>query len=508
MKNNLLTLAVIVLISFIASTTAFAQYIPVLEPSAGEIKDPSLKVELTKKYFMAWENIRLLYQGEAKPLTVKVTNQKQEEVQFQGILRQEGDKKFLDIEIPKNIKPGTYHVLIKDGEKILTDENVFWGKTVMNEKTSVLKQGQIGNTDVVLFGEDGEIICDTEKQILLKNLVTNEEKNQSLTNPSECSKESPASYASVFQTDNVGLYAMVVKDDSAHEDVSATFDVVNTAPLDIKKEYNTFVNKDADYSNKITITANEDFSGKITEIVPATLNPTDINETNVGNPNEISEDNSTMNLMLPFKGDYPITLGFGEEPDPETHLLEAYHSYGVKAHDGVDFAVAPGTDILSVDDGKAVEIPPFAVAYGMTVVVQHSWGRSYYGHLSAMKIKVGDQVKKGEVIGLSGNTGLSTGPHLHFSIEPNNPELENGYLGKINPLQNLSIANKFKLSQKKIVWNVDLKKGQQTTLGYRIKPDDGDTYLISGSKLSAKNSQDSVIYEDKNPWTYILAGKE
>jgi murein DD-endopeptidase MepM/ murein hydrolase activator NlpD len=212
-----------------------------------------------------------------------------------------------------------------------------------------------------------------------------------------------------------------------------------------------------------------------------------------------------MSLALPFKGDYEITQHFDEEPDPETHLLEAYRAYGVRAHDGVDFAVPPGTEIISVDDGEVVEVPPFAVAYGVTVVVQHGWGKSYYGHLSSKKVKVGDRVNKGDLVGLSGNTGLSTGPHLHFGIEPSDLDLNNGYLGKIDPLQSLSIKNKFKTSTKKLIWNISVKKGETVTIGYKIKLSDDDRYLLSGTRLTAKNKDGQTIHEDKNPWTYVVS---
>ena len=189
MKKTITILAVIILTSSITYPVAMAQYIPIVEPSSNLNVDPSLQINLTKKYFMPWENIRLDYTGEAKPLTVKVLNADQQEIQFQGVLRQEGDKKYLDIEIPKNIKPGKYHILIKDGEKVLVDQDVFWGKTVINKKTSVLKQGQVGNTNLVFFSEKGDLICNSDKQALLKNLITSEEKTESLTKPADCSTD-------------------------------------------------------------------------------------------------------------------------------------------------------------------------------------------------------------------------------------------------------------------------------------------------------------------------------
>jgi murein DD-endopeptidase MepM/ murein hydrolase activator NlpD len=62
--------------------------------------------------------------------------------------------------------------------------------------------------------------------------------------------------------------------------------------------------------------------------------------------------------------------------------------------------------------------------YGNLVVIEHEFGyQSYYGHLSTIKVKLGDYVKTGELIAFSGNTGRSTGPHLHFEIKKNGNSL-------------------------------------------------------------------------------------
>lgn len=85
-------------------------------------------------------------------------------------------------------------------------------------------------------------------------------------------------------------------------------------------------------------------------------------------------------------------------------------------HTGVDFAVPEGTPVHAAASG-VVSFAGERGGYGLLVVVEHRGGFStYYGHLSKILVEVGQYVEQGQVIALSGNTGLSTGPHLHFEI--------------------------------------------------------------------------------------------
>ena len=88
-------------------------------------------------------------------------------------------------------------------------------------------------------------------------------------------------------------------------------------------------------------------------------------------------------------------------------------------HTGVDFAVKTGTPVLAVADGKIANAN-WGKSYG-TQLVQDLGDGSFciYAHLSSASKKIGDTVTKGEVIGLSGNTGNSSGPHLHFERRNN-----------------------------------------------------------------------------------------
>ena len=87
-------------------------------------------------------------------------------------------------------------------------------------------------------------------------------------------------------------------------------------------------------------------------------------------------------------------------------------------HTGVDFAVKTGTPVLAVADGK-IEKASWGASYGQQVVQKVDGGWVIYAHLNAVRVKPGVAVKKGQIVGESGNTGNSSGPHLHFEMRNN-----------------------------------------------------------------------------------------
>jgi murein DD-endopeptidase MepM/ murein hydrolase activator NlpD len=99
-----------------------------------------------------------------------------------------------------------------------------------------------------------------------------------------------------------------------------------------------------------------------------------------------------------------------------------------KFHYGIDFTAPRGTKIYAAGDGKVVEISRSSrVGYGRKIVVDHGFGyKTLYAHLEGFNVKRGQQVKRGEVIGFVGNTGLSVAPHLHYEV------IKNGK--KVNPV--------------------------------------------------------------------------
>lgn len=89
-----------------------------------------------------------------------------------------------------------------------------------------------------------------------------------------------------------------------------------------------------------------------------------------------------------------------------------------RMHYGQDFSVPYGTEVYATGDGKVMESGWNTGGFGNYVVIDHGYGlRSTYGHLSEIKVPRGMNVKRGDLIGLSGSTGTSSGPHLHYQID-------------------------------------------------------------------------------------------
>jgi len=96
-----------------------------------------------------------------------------------------------------------------------------------------------------------------------------------------------------------------------------------------------------------------------------------------------------------------------------------YNGTVQKRHTGYDLRAAFGTPVLASASGRVVLSRPLDI-HGENVVIDHGWGVfSEYAHLSARYVVPGQFVLQGDVIGLSGNTGRSTGPHLHWEIAVN-----------------------------------------------------------------------------------------
>ena len=113
--------------------------------------------------------------------------------------------------------------------------------------------------------------------------------------------------------------------------------------------------------------------------------------------------------VLPLASEFKVTAGFGERVHPITKLK--------KHHDGVDIKAPAGTPVQSPADGKVIKARDDKNKFGKHILIQHDERhQTFYSHLSSLEVNEGQMIKKGDLIGKVGNTGLSTAPHLHYEI--------------------------------------------------------------------------------------------
>jgi murein DD-endopeptidase MepM/ murein hydrolase activator NlpD len=109
-----------------------------------------------------------------------------------------------------------------------------------------------------------------------------------------------------------------------------------------------------------------------------------------------------------------------------------------KFHEGVDFSAPPGTVIYATGDGVVMESDRSKAGYGNQIVIDHGFGyKTMYAHLQSYKVRAGEKVKRGQIIGTVGTTGKSTSPHLHYEVWKNNKPVDpiNYFFNDVSPEQ-------------------------------------------------------------------------
>lgn len=128
--------------------------------------------------------------------------------------------------------------------------------------------------------------------------------------------------------------------------------------------------------------------------------------------------------IVPDPSKYRLSSGFGVRTDP------VYGGYA--RHMGLDFAMPVGNPVYSTGDGTVVSVEMSRTGYGNNIIIDHGFGYSTrYAHLSSVFVDEGMKVKRGDFIGKSGNSGKSSGPHLHYEVI---------YMGRpVNPVNYLDL---------------------------------------------------------------------
>lgn len=111
-----------------------------------------------------------------------------------------------------------------------------------------------------------------------------------------------------------------------------------------------------------------------------------------------------------------IGSGFGYRTDP-FYRTQRFHA-------GIDFTAPRGVEVYATADGVVEAVTTEIWGYGQHIIINHGNGfKTLYGHLSKFKVKRGQKVTRGQLIGLVGSTGKSTGPHLHYEVHKNGEKL-------------------------------------------------------------------------------------
>ncbi len=123
-------------------------------------------------------------------------------------------------------------------------------------------------------------------------------------------------------------------------------------------------------------------------------------------------------LRLPFDGAYPVTQTYAE------HLANAVNYPPGRYNGAIDYGLPAGTSVLAAADGRISKIDNSPTGYGIYVVLDSPDDglgvlQTLYAHLERVSVRLNDYVHAGDLIGVSGSTGNSTGPHLHFEVRDN-----------------------------------------------------------------------------------------
>lgn len=440
--------------------------------------------KLFKRNFGAGEKIKTrLINADENNLDIKVSYGKIDKIDVVIQKKLVNDEIELTILPPQKFKPGKYRLTIiqADGETVVQDFT--WGVLAINTHKSIYTPQEKANIAIAVLNESGGMVCDAAVTLKISNsqLNINDElstKNGKIIVNDACKQRAYSlkpDYETNYQVGGAGRYTMTLTAETKNGvyTITDSFEVREVVPFDIERITATRIYPQDKYPVELKITANQDFEGQIIETVPEEF----IIENTEGKPpyetinavskqfsSEASDSASLIDLSYPFAGEFIQTLDFGDDIEDEK-LKAQYTKFGLQGHDGVDFNLPMGTPVLASDNGEVILAG--AGAYGETVVLQHAWGRTYYGHLSEIEVEVGQSVTKGAQLGLSGKTGLATGPHLHFGIKLQNNEFRNGYFGKTDPniyLNKKTIISSYQVQE--IVWNVSVKKGEQIMLGY------------------------------------------
>jgi hypothetical protein len=435
-----------------------------------------------------------------------------------------GEDMTIKLTPPDSFSPGVFRMTITDSEGNSYSQDFSWGVLALNTNKSIYIPDEIVSVDMAVLDEYGAMVCDALVSLEVRSpsgkIARFESKEGTVKVSPKCAVRDvvfePDFYSKYQIGTELGVYSLRLeaKTKNGIYDIQDSFEVRQNIPFDIERISSTRIYPLKEYEMKIKLTANEAFIGEVIEYVPYNFLLSHPATSGVRAYDNVSSQStlagnsqvlgiSDIDISNPFMGNFSQTLGFGEIPESED-LQDHYKSYGLASHDAIDFALPEGTPVLSAAKGTVAQSGESAL--GLSAIIEHNWGNSFYGHLSRVDVTVGEKIERGQQIGLSGSTGKSTGPHLHFAIRPKGFDPDNGYLGKVDPEPyilggdgRVLSATSVVFDHKKISWNVDLKAGETITLGYKYDaPDISPQFYLTGPLSLHRSSNVSKNIELEN----------
>lgn len=502
------------------STLQLLQEVARPSHSSAAIKLP-VSVKVTKENFRADEAVSVIV-ANVQPSSITETvlvNSVGQTVEADIREVYGTDVTTLEILPGTHIKPGKYTLEVTADGKT-TEQDFTWGVLAVNTNKSIYTPHETAKLSLAVLDAKGMMVCDAKLELRITNQelgiddTLSTENGEIKVNP-ECVVKgftTEPDYEAAYTIGAAsGTYSMLLtaKTTEGEYSIRDTFDVYEHVAFDVERSTATRIYPPEVYPMTMTITAQQDFEGTVSDVVPDVFtvlqasSGAQFEEVKVISSEVAKKDVlgvTTSALGLPFAGYSPVSLGFGHELE-DPNLKKLYAQFQLSGHDGADFSMPIGTPILAVDDGEVI-LAAVEGDYGTTIVLQHTWGKSYYGHLSELQVKIGQKVSKADQIGLSGNSGLSTGSHLHFGIKPEDHDLRNGYYGKIDPLPYLGLTEQSsKLSSAKVIrWHVSLKKGETKTLQYQYKAPNISPQFYTLGPLKFFDSDNDLVFQESRQW--------
>lgn len=463
--------------------------------SSATLRKPSVVRDLPKSAYFAGEAIDIrVNNAKESDLDISVKGVHGNAGLVDIVKTQTSDGVFVRLMPKESFLPGKYDISLTDSLGLQKTVGVWWGTVLINFDKFVYEAQDRPNLSMTVLGEDGNPVCQGRVTIHVSDPLGKSWDYETTTGGTVLSGTCTGSTAvakTLETATTFGKYAVrisIATEEGSYE-VFSSFKVGKKETMSIRRIAETSVRSGSSVGVTLEVRANEDVGGYLVDRVPGSFATETLGGTTAPESitlgSGVNEQRETQTLRYPFEGAHPVLSTFGGQPE-DLSLLTEYKRYGIIGNDGTDFDLPLGTPILAAADGKVALISD--VPYGKTVVIDHGWGKTYYGYLGEVNVSDGQEVSVGEEIAVSGQADFATPKErLHFALKLSDNNPENGYFGKIDPMPYLTSTSFIVggAEAKELLWSIHLKAGQTATLGYRITVPGTQTGLFSIGGVSS-----------------------